>query len=339
MKALVLKKPGEFVYEERPMPTCGDSELVIRVDAVCICGSDNHAIRGNQPMFSFPRVIGHEVAGTVYQVGRAVTEFQTGDKVCLMPCIPCGTCRACQKGKPNACSKLHLYGVQEDGGLQEYFCAPAKNFMKVSAAASPVEIAMIEPLTIGAHAVGKLDLAAEDRVLVIGAGPIGVSCAVSARNRGAQVFLSDTSKARRAFAEERFGFPCLDPLSASYMERINEYTQQQLFDAVIDTTAAKKSMENSWKWIANGGKIVFVGICSQILELDGKSFHAREPSLYVTRNSTQEDFQHIHSLWQSGELDPRQFVTHTAPFSQAATEILRWMAPEAGVFKGIITFP
>lgn len=339
MKALVLKQPGEFAYEDRPVPECGGEDLVIRVSAVCICGSDNHAIRGNQAMFSFPRVIGHEVTGTVHQVGAQVKDFQVGDQVCLMPCISCGTCRACQKGKTNACTKLNLYGVHQDGGLQEYLKAPAKNFLKIDFDAPPEAIAMVEPLTIGAHAVAKLDLAPEDEVLVIGAGPIGVSCAVNARSYGANVTLADTNWSRREFVENRFGFSVLDPLDENYRAHMEAITRQQLFDAVIDTTAVKISMENSWKNLSNGGKIVFVGICGTTLELDGKGFHSREPSLYVTRNSTAEDYQRVITLWKNGELDPRQFVTHTAPFSQAATEILRWMAPEAGVFKGVITFP
>lgn len=339
MKALVLKKPGEFAYEERPMPVCAPGELLVRVDAVCICGSDNHAIRGGHAMFSFPRVIGHEVAATVSQVGDGVSGFQPGDKVCLMPCIPCGTCRACQKGKTNACKSLRLFGVHTDGGLQEYFAAPAKHFLKIPSSAAPEEIAMLEPLTIGAHAVGKLELQPGDRVLVIGAGPIGVSCAVNAQSFGAVVTMADTNALRRQFVEKQFGLACLDPLAADYAAQVEAVTDADLFDAVIDTTAAKISMENSWKWITNGGKIVFVGICGGTLELDGKSFHAREPSLYVTRNATVSDFQRVVTLWQKKELDPRRFVTHTAPFPQAASEILRWMRPEAGVFKGIITFP
>lgn len=339
MKALVLTKPGELVYEERPMPSCGAGELLVRVDAVCICGSDNHAIRGGHAMFTYPRVIGHEVAATVCAVGSGVTGFQKGDRVCLMPCIYCGECRACRKGKTNACKQLQLFGVHTDGGLQEYFSAPAGHFLKIPFGASPEEISMIEPLTIGAHAVAKLNLQPEDRVLVIGAGPIGVSCAVNAQSYGARVTMADTSSQRREFVQNRFGFACLDPLSKDYLCRVEEITDGDLFDSVIDTTAAKISMENSWKWIANGGKIVFVGICGQTLELDGKSFHAREPSLYVTRNSTPEDFQRIVSLWCSGKLDPRQFVTHTAPFPQAAQAVLNWLSPEAGVFKGVITFP
>ena len=339
MKALVLRGAREFFYEERPYPDCPPDHVVVRVDAVCICGSDIHAIHGDQPLFSFPRVIGHEVAGTVHQVGENVTDLAVGDRVCLMPCVPCGTCRACRAGRTNACGSLQLYGVHRDGGLQEYLAAPAIRWLKMPRDAAPEEISMLEPLTIGAHAVAKLNLRPGDRVLVIGAGPIGASCAVNARTYGAQVVLSDTNPKRRDFARETFHLAVLDPLEYDYADQIKQITDGDLFDAVIDTTAVKPSMENTWEWICQGGKIVFVGICNGTLELDGLSFHMREPSLFVTRNSTPQDYMRVLQFWQLGFLNPKQFITHTAPFDQAAQVLLRWIEPSSGVFKGVIRFP
>ena len=339
MKALVLKGPYDFSYEDRPYPSCPDGHVVVRVDAVCICGSDIHAIQGHQPLFTFPRVIGHEVAGTVHQVGSAVTGLAIGDRVCLMPCIPCGTCHSCRKGYTNSCSRLQLYGVHQDGGLQEYLAAPAQQWLKVPGTPSPQSISMLEPLTIGAHAVAKLNLQPGDRVLVVGAGPIGVSCAVNAHTYGAQVVLADTNPQRRTFCQEKFHLAILDPFRYDYLETIQQITDGNLFDGVIDTTAAKASMEQDWNWICHGGKIVFVGICNGTLELDGLSFHMREPSLYVTRNSTRKDFERVLQYWQLGFLEPAQFITHTAPFEQAGQALLQWVQPDSGVFKGVIQFP
>lgn len=338
MKALVLNGAMDFRYEERPMPVCHPGHVVVRVEAVCICGSDIHAIQGHQPLFSFPRVIGHEVAGVVYQVGEGVTQFQPGDRVCLMPCIPCGTCRACRAGRTNSCGSLKLYGVQTDGGLQEYMAAPAVNWLKMPEEAVPEETAMLEPLTIGAHAVAKLQLQPGDRVLVVGAGPIGMSCALNARTYGAQVTLSDSSASRRAFAREQFGLAVLDPMANDYQDEILRTTQGERFDAVVDTTAAKSAMENDWKWICQGGKIVFVGICNGTLELDGVSFHMREPSLFVTRNSTHRDFERVVQFCQLGMLRPAQFLTHRVPFLQAGKTLPIWTEPSAQVFKGVVLF-
>lgn len=338
MKALVLDRANTFRYEERPIPQCLPGQLLVRMEAVCICGSDLHAIRGDQPLFSFPRVIGHEAAGRVAEVGEGVRGFSVGDQVCLMPCIPCGTCRACQRGRTNACARLNLYGVHQDGGLQEYLAAPAQNWLKTDRPAPAQEIAMLEPLTIGAHAAAKLELAPGDRVLVTGAGPIGISCALNAQTYGARVLLSDTNPGRRAFAAERFRLLALDPLDEHFTEQTAQFTENSLFDAVIDTTAAKASMEQTWRWIGQGGKIVFVGICGGTLELDGLRFHLKEPSLFVTRNSTRPDYERVMNFWRLGAFIPWQFITHQAAFDDAGQTLAAWTRPEAGVFKGVVLF-
>lgn len=338
MKALVLESANRFRYEERPMPVCGQEDVLVKVDAVCICGSDVHAIAGRSPLFTYPRVIGHEVAATVQEVGRHVSGFVSGDRVCLMPCISCGHCHACRKGHTNCCSSLRLYGVQTDGGLQEYFTAPASNWLKVSNPNQPAQIAMIEPLTIGAHAVAKLDLEPEDRVLVIGAGPIGVSCALNAKSYGARVTLADTSSERRIFVTDRFGFTVMDPLSEDYAEKIETYSKGELFDAVIDTTANKRSMDTAWRYAAQAGKILFVGISGGMLEIDEAKFHMKEPSLYVTRNSTRRDYERILELCAAGKMRPADLITHSATFAAAAEQIVRWVQPGSGVFKGVVLF-
>lgn len=339
MKALVLKCQMAFEYEERPVPVCRDEDLLVHVDAVCICGSDIHAICGRSPLFSLPRVIGHEVAGTVVQVGSKTMGFSVGDRVCLMPCIPCGHCRACQKGNTNCCESLKLYGVHSDGGLQEFFAAPAGNWMKVPQNVAPEEIAMIEPLTIGAHAVAKLQLKYGDRVIVLGAGPIGVSCAMNAKTYGAEVVLADTNPKRREYAQRAFGILAIDPSCLNTDEEIRAISGGDRFDAVVDTTAVKQVMETDWKWITHGGKIVFVGICNSTLEINGVDFHMREPSLFVTRNSTREDYERVIACWNQGALDPSKWITHTTTLNQASDDLLKWVDPLSGVFKGVVRFP
>lgn len=197
---------------------------------------------------------------------------------------------------------------------------------------------MLEPLTIGAHAAAKLELAPGDRVLVTGAGPIGISCALNAQTYGAHVLLSDTNPGRRAFAAERFRLLALDPLDEHFTEQTAQFTENSLFDAVIDTTAAKASMEQTWRWIGQGGKIVFVGICGGTLELDGLRFHLKEPSLFVTRNSTRPDYERVMNFWRLGAFIPWQFITHQAAFDDAGQTLAAWTRPEAGVFKGVVLF-
>lgn len=339
MNALVLEGPNRFCYQERVPVPCGPDQVRVKIEAVAICGSDAGAILGKNPLFTYPRVLGHEAAGTVESVGSRVTGLQPGDRVCLMPCISCGSCRACRRGKPNCCQSLKLYGVQEDGALQEYLTVPEKNLLKIPFDAPAQAIAAIEPLTIGAHAAGKLHLTPEDRVLVIGAGPIGVSCALNVQTYGAAVYLADTNEARRNFVKNRFSLEVLDPMGYDYAKEIAYITQGDNFDAVIDTTAVKASMDSAWRYITQGGQVVYVGICGSSIALEGLPFHLKEPTLGTTRNSTPEDYQRVLRFWQLGLLDPEKLVTHTAPFQEAAQAIPAWISPGSGVFKGVVQFP
>ncbi len=338
MKALVLTAPGRFSYEDRPEPVCGEQDVKVRVEAVCVCGSDVSAILGRNALFTYPRVLGHEVTGTVAAVGEAVQSVQQGDRVVLMPCISCGHCRACRKGKTNCCESLRLYGVKEDGGMQEYLCAPERNWLKLPTDMVPRTAAMIEPLTIGAHAVSRLSFGSGDRVLVIGAGPIGMSCAVSAAARGAGVMLADTNAARCAFCRSHFPFPAVNVLSKEYRQELENFTEGEMFDAVIDTTAAPASMNHAWEYLCHGGELLFVGIHNKDLCWNDLSFHMKEPALFTTRNSTRADFEKILSLIGAGQIEPERFITHTVAFDRAAEELPRWADLETGVYKGIIVF-
>lgn len=335
MKALLLKKAFDFDYEERPMPVPRPGEALVRIDAVSVCGSDVHAIKGNQPMFTFPRVIGHEVAATVVDPNGCAS-FRTGDRVCLMPCISCGSCAACKMGKPNCCAKIQLFGVHVDGGMQEYAAFPAKSLLRIDFSAQPEAISLIEPLTIGAHAVSRLELNGREPVLVLGAGPIGVCCALLARLQGAEVVLADVSAERREFVQKRFDFTVLDPLDASYAVRRGALTQEQGFYGVVDTTANKSSMDDAFRLICHGGRVVFLGLFKGTLELDEAAFHMYEPMLCTSRNSTAADFQRIVSYMREGRIDPMSLLTHTAHFSEAAEAIPRWVRQGGAVFKGVI---
>lgn len=336
MQALLLKEPGRFVYEERAMPQPAAGEVLVKVDAVSICGSDIHAINGKMPLFVFPRVIGHEIAATVVETNASTTALQPGDRVCVMPTIACGKCIACRKGKTNCCVALRLYGVQADGGLQEYMALPEEALLKIHDGATPDEISLIEPLTIGAHAVSRVHLDAGDRALVLGAGPIGICCAIMARAEGTRVVLADVNRERAEFVEARFGFPVLDPRGSSYKEDVASMTGGDLFHAVFDTTANKQSMDAAYTLIGNGGAVVFVGMHSGLLEIDEAKFHMKEPTLAVTRNSTKRDFARVLHMWSKNLIQPGVLQTHHMDFIAAADRLPSWASGTERVFKGVV---
>lgn len=353
MQALVLNGAYDFSYEERKKPERKRGEVLIRIRYVSICGSDVHAIRGNQPLFTFPRVIGHEISATVEEA-EETSRLKRGDLVCVMPCISCGTCIACRAGKTNCCTSLKLYGVHEDGGLEEYLSLPERFLIKVPFQDKAEEAALIEPLTIGYHAVSRMRFVAEagrevggnseiDRgaeavgsLLVLGAGPIGAACAVSARAKGLRVSLADINPKRRAFVESTFGFHVFDPITEEGKRRIKEFAGGEGYNGVIDTTANPTSMEHAYEWLGHGGELVFVGMFKGTLSIDETAFHMKEPSLHVTRNSVPDDYAAVLSLWEEGKLDPGLFITDRSDFAHASERITEWAEGNTEVFKGIV---
>ena len=330
---LVLQQPGKFVYEYRPPVEPGAGEVRVRIHTVSVCGSDVHAINGKMALFTFPRVLGHEASGVVEAVGPDTEGFAEGDPVCLLPCKSCGTCLACRHGAGNCCTSLQLYGVHLDGGMQETLTLPARYFLRLPKELPLHHAALIEPFTIGMHAVRKLGLSAGDKALVLGAGPIGVCCAHIMEALGARAVLADVSETRRAFVRERFGFTVLDPLSSGYAGQIDEITGGEGFYALADTTANKQSMDRAFEWIGHSGRIVFVGILRGTLEIDEPRFHMKEPSLFVTRNSVRADYEDVVRFMLKGKLKAEEMITHTVSLSQAGDALLRQAAEPSSFFK------
>ena len=210
MKTLVCEQPTKLVYQRRLVPIPAAQEVVIKIITVGICGTDIHAWSGHQPFFSYPRVLGHEICGEIVSVGNNTTDWQVGQRVAVMPYISCHRCGACQSGKTNCCENISVMGVHQDGGFCEYLSVPIGNLLAVDDVA-PEAAALIEPFAISAHAVRRAGIAADDQLLVVGAGPIGLGVAAIAKADGAQVVVADTSAERRRHVEQVLQLPTLDP--------------------------------------------------------------------------------------------------------------------------------
>ncbi|MCL2602335.1 MAG: alcohol dehydrogenase catalytic domain-containing protein, partial [Treponema sp.] len=206
MKALVMNKPGEFVFDDRPMPVPRNDEVLFKVLQAGICGTDLHAFGGNQPLYTYPRVPGHELAVQVAaipasaQSAAAESGLKEGDIVSILPYLRCGTCIACRNGKPNCCTSLQCLGVHTDGGFQEYISLPA--FYAVPAGkVEPGDIAVVECFAIGFHGIRRGNPRPGEAALVVGAGPIGIGVIHALKERGAKVIVMDVNDKRLDYAK------------------------------------------------------------------------------------------------------------------------------------------
>lgn len=205
MKVLSLDKPFEIHVKERDIPQIKENEVLIKVLATAICGSDIHAFRGEQAIFDYPRITGHEICGVVEKI-HGSSDLNVGDKVCVIPYISCGNCISCRKGKPGSCESLRVAGVHFDGGMSEYCVMPVENVIKIPQDMDPFKAALIEPMAISAHAVHIAKVKNGENILVFGVGPIGLGISEIARVLGGNIIVADISEDRCKFAKERFGY-------------------------------------------------------------------------------------------------------------------------------------
>ncbi len=310
VQKIVLTSPGEIVEmsapEDREEPEAG--EVVVEVQRVGLCGTDYHAFRGEQPLFRYPRVLGHELAGRV--IGRAPdVDLPLGAAVAVIPYMACGQCRACRAGRSNCCRGLSVMGVHRDGGLTSRITVDADHIFYPADSQAPQwdHLVGVEPLAIGMHAVERAGIDRHDQVVVVGAGPIGLAVLVGASHRGANVYLLERDPARRAFAMQWVpGTQLMDPDSP--LHDLEEALGEDLASVVVDCTGSGTAMEQSLWWAGAGGRVVFVGITEGMVAIDDPLFHQRELTVMASRNATREDFEAAWELIRTGRADVSRWV-------------------------------
>jgi 2-desacetyl-2-hydroxyethyl bacteriochlorophyllide A dehydrogenase len=334
LKVIICERPGQLTVIERPRPERGPGEVLLKIRRVGLCGTDYHIFAGDQPFFEYPRVIGHELAG---QIEEADAPFERGQVVTVNPYLPCGACIACRKGKPNCCSSIKVLGVHADGGLCEYLVVPETAVVPVGTLGLD-EAAMVEFLAVGAHAVRRAPLKRGDRVLVAGAGPIGVAVALFARLEGAGVTLTDTSVDRLNYAATALGFSSIVPAGDGARERLAELTGGEFFDTVFDATGNIAAMNGGIAYVAHGGTYVLVSVVKDDLTFPDPEFHKREMTLMGSRNATRADFEHVIERLADGSIPASALRTHSFPAVDTGARIADLIANQGTVLKAIAAF-
>ncbi len=335
MKAITCKEPHQLQSVDTPVPQRRSGEALLRIHRIGICGTDYHAFRGKQPFFTYPRILGHELAAEIVALDDNQEGFQVGDRVTVIPYIACGQCIACRRGKPNACVKLQVIGVHIDGGMCEYISVPLQNLMKTGQL-SLDQIVLIEPLAIGAHAVKRANISKSEAVLVIGAGPIGLAAMKFAKLAGAHVIAMDTNEERLA-TSKRWAHADHGIMAASdVMEALYDLTNGDLPTTVIDATGNADSMMKSFSYAAHGGNVVYVSLVQADIRFHDPEFHKKELTLLGSRAATNSDFEDVIRCIQQGHVETSSYITHRAPMDDAINAFQAWLQPTSGVIKAII---
>lgn len=334
MLQIVLEKPGNFIANEGPEPTPKPGDAIVRVHRIGVCGTDLHAFAGNQPFFSYPRILGHELGVEVIDPGSEAHGLKPGDRCSVEPYINCGTCVACRRGKPNCCTSLNVLGVHSDGGMRSRLAVPARKLHR-SAKLDYEQLALVETLSIGAHAVERAEIKPDDFVLVIGAGPIGLSVIQFALVTGATLAVMDVSESRLAFCREKLGVK--HPLTpAESPARLKDIGHGDLPTIVIDATGNAKSMAGTFDLIAHGGRIVFVGLFQGAVTFNDPNFHRREITVCASRNAVPQTFRDIIALIEAGRIDTRPWITHRLALADLPKVFFKEISGNPAVLKAMV---
>ena len=338
MKAWQLQEPKKFIsieLEAPPQPGPGDA--LIRTLRMGICGTDISCYLGKFPFFDYPRIPGHELGVEVLAVGDGVENVKPGDHCSVEPYLNCGKCHACKKEQGNCCQNLKVFGVMMDGGLCEQSIIRADK-LHPSTTLSAEQLALVETLAIGCHASDRGYPQHNEHILVIGAGPIGLSTIEFNRLSGAKITVMDMSEQRLEFCRQQYGIESLILFKGdgSEKQKMLDETDGNLFDLVTDATGNNHSMGESLKYVAHTGRLVYVGITTENISFAHPVLHRPEITLLGSRNALPKDFPKIIKLIEDGTINTAPWITHHLKFEEVGSKFEEVTHPSSGALKAMI---
>lgn len=337
MKYIVCNNPGSFSLLEKELPIRKQGEALVKMKRVGICGTDLHAYQGNQPFFSYPRILGHELAAEIVEIDDNMQNLQKGEMVIIMPYISCGKCIACRNSKTNCCIDLQVLGVHTDGGMQEYYTLPI-NILIPAGKLSAKEIAIVEPLAIGAHCIRRAQIIPGETVLVIGCGPIGLGIIRQAQLAEANVFVMDVNDDRLEFVRNTMSVKTTINAKRNPTGKILDANNNELPTIVIDATGNKSALESGINYMAHGGKYILVGLYKGDLSFNHPFIHSHEATIMSSRNATMEDMMSVKKMLENMLFPVDEYITHKVAFEDMIDHFESWTKPESGVIKAMIYF-
>lgn len=338
MRAIRLEQPRQLNYVEIPEPLPpGPGQALVRTHRMGICGTDLSGYLGRMPFFKYPRIPGHELGVEVIAVGEGVTQVSPGDRCSVEPYLNCGSCFPCRRGQGNCCENLNVIGVMVDGGLCQEFLIRADK-LHPSKLLNYEQLALVETLAIGCHATDRGAPQAGDHVLIIGAGPIGLSVLEFTRLTGAQITLMDLNEERLKFCRDVYSVPNTIQFlgDGSEIEEMNRITCGDRFLVVIDATGNAQSMSSALRFVASTGRLVYVGITTGDVQFPHPLLHRPEMTIYGSRNAMPDDFPRIIRLIEEGVIRTDSWITHRVPFDDLVREFECFTRPETGAIKAIV---
>ncbi|MNJ92306.1 putative zinc-type alcohol dehydrogenase-like protein YjmD [compost metagenome] len=338
MKAIKIVKEGNVEIMRIPQPTVKDGHALLKVDYVGFCGSDLNTFRGLNPLVKLPVIPGHEIGATVVELGaHVVTDLKIGAKVTVNPYSNCGVCTACKNNRPNACRYNETMGVQRDGAMAEYIVVPIEKIIEGGQLSSK-ELALVEPMSVGFHAVDRASVTDSDLVLVFGCGMIGVGAIVRAALRGATVIAVDVSAKKLALAKKLGAKFTINSAEEDLEAKLHTVTQSMGADVVIEAVGRKETYLAAIAAAAYTGRVVYIGYAKDAIPFDTQFFVKKELDIRGSRNATPKDFVAVMKYLNLKTGPIEELITAIYPVEKAQLALESWLKDPGHVFRLLIEF-
>ena len=324
MRAFQIPEPGQSRVVTVPDPEVGDGEVLLKIEKVGFCGSDLSTFRGKNPLVSYPRIPGHEVGATIVETGDSVPgTWKTGDRVLVSPYTACGKCSACRQGRFNCCRNNETMGVQRDGAMSEFFAVPHEKLL-TSPKLSLAEMALVEPLTVGFHAVARGRVEATDTVLVFGCGAIGLGAIAGAAARSSRVIAVDIDDSKLDLARKCGAKVTINSAKADLHEELSKLTDGEGPEVIIEAVGLPQTFRAAVEEACFAGRVVYIGYAKAPVEYETKFFVQKELDILGSRNATPDDFAAVIAFLEQGTFPIREVVNLEVGLEEAGEALRDW---------------
>jgi 2-desacetyl-2-hydroxyethyl bacteriochlorophyllide A dehydrogenase len=323
MKAVVLERPGLAQLAAVAEPRIAhEDEILLQVRRIGLCGTDLNSYRGANPLVTFPRIPGHEIAATVAELNPKYPEWQPGTQVAISPYKNCGQCASCRRQRPNACQHNQTLGVQRDGALTQFIVVPAEKLYRADL--SLKELCLVEPLTVGFHSTARGRVAADDTIAVFGCGGVGLGAVAGAAFRGATVIGVDLDDAKLATARKAGAVHTINTASEDLHEMLLQFTDGRGPDVVIEAIGSRQTFRAAVDEVAFTGRVVYIGFAKEEVAYESRLFVLKELDILGSRNALPEDFHAVIRMLEAHRFPVDDAVTHTVPMDEAPRILEAW---------------
>lgn len=338
MKAVQFQKPGEVALIEFPPADLKPDEVLLRVNYIGICGTDLSTYRGANPLVHYPVIPGHEISAQIAKVGSDVPEhFNVGMLVTANPYTNCGSCPSCKRRRYNACQYNETMGVQRDGAMREYLVIPWKKLL-FNEKLNKEQLALVEPLSVGFHAVSRGRVTDIDTVVVLGCGMIGAGAIIRSVVRGANVIAVDIDEHKLAVARKLGAKYTINARQEALHQALQAITAAKGPDVVIEAVGSPATYVSAVEEVAFTGRVVCIGYAKQEVAFTTKLFVQKELDIIGSRNALPEDFTAVMHYMESGKLPVKELITRKVRPEDVAEAMRAWSENPAGVFKLFVDF-